>query len=343
MLKRVKKFGIIAGIALTCLFLARCMFFSWESQRPPKGSILALEIKGLIGDKSDFLMDLRKYARYDEILGVLVRVDSPGGYVSTSQELYSEFRYIKETLKKPVVVSAGNMLASGALYVASGASKILVNRGTLVGSIGVVIKFYNLERLYDLIKVSPYSIKTGEFKDIGSMHRAMSARERDLLQDLLDETLDQFKSAVIEGREIEAENLDPYLDARVFSGESAVNTGFADSIGTLTDAISQIGKLTGLGEDPILFTPKEPVWDRLLGPIEDGRRGGGTLGKANASSSLTNGLNHRGWGFRFLSILFSLFGQDKNALHTLGESAILTPLYFPEAQPLYVFPPAIGM
>ena len=329
MLARIKKIGVIFGIILTCLFLVRCMF-SWESGRPPKGSILALEVKGFIGDKSDFLMDLRKYAGYDEVLGVLVRMDSPGGYVSSSQELYSEFRYIKESLQKPVVVSAGNMLASGALYAASGASKVLVNRGTLVGSIGVVIKLYNLERLYDLVKVTPYSIKTGEFKDLGSMHRAMSARERDLLQDLLDETLDQFKSAVIEGRELEVESIDPYLDARIFSGETAVNVGFADSIGTLTEAVSQIGTLTGLGEDPTLFTPKEPVWDRLLGPIEEGR----------GVSMLRQ---KQGWGSHFLSILFSVFGEDKNILPADNASQLFSPLHFPKVQPLYIFPPAIGM
>lgn len=252
-----QKIIIVLAILFACVAFVRCLSRDTLVARPNQEAVLALDLVGVIIGKSQFLKDLREYVKDVNIKGVLVRLDSPGGSVALSQEIYHELRMIREKLKKPVVISAGSMMASGGLYAASGATSILVNEGTLIGSIGVVVPLINMERLYNWAKVEPYSIKTGEFKELGSNYRPMTSRERDLFQDIADEMLEQFKKAIVEGRNMSPDELEPYTDARIFSGETAVSAGFADSIGTYSDAVQLIGELTGLGENVKLFKPKK--------------------------------------------------------------------------------------
>ena len=193
--------------------------------------------------------------------------------MATSQEIYHEFKRIRTILKKPVVISVGSMMTSGALYSAAGASHVMVNSGTLAGSIGVIFPLINMERLYDWAKVEPYSIKTGEFKDAGTKFRPMTSKERVLFQDLVNELLDQFKSAIMEGRKMNAEDLELYTDARVFTGDVAVSVGFADSIGTYSSAIEMVGEMSGLGKKPKLFTPQPSYFDLLSNQLGGGVKG----------------------------------------------------------------------
>ncbi len=300
---------VVILVAVLLFFTGLTGFFKkGDGRGVPKGSrkaILALDLKGLLIDKQKFLAELRDFSQNEDVKGILIRMDSPGGSVALSQEIYYEFKRIREVLKKPVVVSVGSMMTSGALYSAVGASSILVQAGTLVGSIGVIFPMMNLERLYDWAKVEPYSIKTGEFKDAGARFRQMTVRERVLFQDLVNELLEQFKSAILEGRKMRPEDLELYTDGRVFTGETAVSAGFADSLGTYSDAIELVGKLTGLGKKPRLFTPRPSYFEIL-----SDRWGGG----AKAYSLLT--------------------GNKARLLSLLG---------FPSgARPLYIFPPAIG-
>ncbi len=227
------------------------------------GMILALNLEGVLIDGKSFLKDLRKYATSSRVKGVLIHLDSPGGTVAASQALYSEFKRIKEELKKPVVISVGNIMASGALLAAAGASRVLVHAGSLVGSVGVIRVSINKGRLYEWAKLEPYSIKTGEFKDIGADYRRITSRERVLIQDLLSELLEQFKATLMEGRKLSEEELAPYTDARIFTGETAVSAGFADSVGSYSDAIELVGEMTGLGKSPHLFTPEPGYLDRI--------------------------------------------------------------------------------
>ncbi len=303
---------VIIIIIIFCVFTGIVNIFKLDNtaQTATQKSILALDLKGILVDKHKFLKDLRKYSQDDKIKGILIRLDSPGGSVATSQEIYQEFKRIHTVLKKPIVVSVGAMMTSGALYVAAGASNILVNSGTLAGSIGVIFPLMNLERLYDWAKVEPYSIKTGEFKDSGTKFRPMTSKERVLFQDLANELLDQFKSAIMEGRKISEEDLELYTDARIFTGDVAVSVGFADSIGTYSDAIELIGTLSGLGKKPKLFTPQPSYFDML-----------NRLG-------LGNSLREK--------MQMSVFLKEKTSfLSLLG--------FYSGFQPLYIFPPAIGM
>jgi protease-4 len=218
-------------------------------------SVLVLDLEGVIIDGEEILEHLREYRDDDKIKGVLVRVNSPGGVVGASQEIASELLRLKTEFKKPVVVAAQNVIASGAYYAATSADKIIVNPGAIVGSIGVIMEFANLERLYDWAKINPYVLKTGNYKDSGSPHRPMRDDERKLFQSMIDEVLAQFKKAVAEGRKLAPEVVDQYADGRIFSGQEAVRLGFADQVGTYEDAVKIIGELSGLGKEPELFTP----------------------------------------------------------------------------------------
>lgn len=220
-------------------------------------SILHLELKGVITGEEEILDHLVEYRDDENIKGILIEVDSPGGVVGPSQELYTEIKRVREKFKKPVVVSCNALAASGAYYAAVAADKIIVNPGTLMGSIGVVMQFANMERLYDWAKMDFFTITTGRYKDSGSPYRPMRPDEKELFQTMINEVQGQFKAAVKEGRKLRDEVLDYYADGRIFHGEFAVKNKFADELGTFQDARRIIGEMTGLGEEPKLYKPKD--------------------------------------------------------------------------------------
>ncbi|MGE0762766.1 MAG: signal peptide peptidase SppA [Bdellovibrionales bacterium] len=228
--------------------------------RIKKNSILFLKLDGVIMDGEKFLEKLRRYRKEDSIKGVLVQINSPGGAVGPSQEIYAELKRTREEFKKPVVVSCLSVAASGAYYAAAAADKFITTPGCMVGSIGVIMEFANLEKLFDWAKVSRYSIKTGKFKDTGAEYRGMTEEERQLMQGLVNDVLVQFKSDIVNGRKMKPEVVDYYADGRVFTGAMAVKYGFADQTGTLDDAKKVVGEMVGLGAHPELFKPRS--WSR---------------------------------------------------------------------------------
>ena len=220
-------------------------------------TILFISIKEVItSELSERIAEhVRKYASEDKIKGVLIRVDSPGGSVAASQEINSAIADFRKRYKKPVYVSGGDMVASGGVLSIMNADKIFVNAGTLFGSIGVIAQFQNLSELVKWAKMEFYNITAGEFKDSGNPFRKMTFRERDLFENLLETAHDQFKQAIIEGRKLDPKDVEFFSDGRVFSGVDAVEFGLADKVGTLNDAIREIGEKTGLGSEPQLFDP----------------------------------------------------------------------------------------
>ncbi len=242
---------------------------------PKKGSksnLLVMDIKGIILDSDKFLKRLRKYADNNSIKGLLIRVNSPGGAVGPSEEIYRELKQFKEKTKKPIVVYSPSLNASGGYYLSMAADKIVVAKGTLIGSIGVVMEFANLERLYDWAKVQRYSITSGRFKDAGAEYRPMKEEEKAYFQSLIAETYLQFRSAVKEARKLEDSILDEYADGRVLHGEQAVKLGFADQVGSLTDAGEILAGLAGVEKDYELFeVPKHQpsLIERLIQGDED--------------------------------------------------------------------------
>lgn len=229
--------------------------FHIQEAKLDQPSILYLELDGIIMDGKEFLADLKKYSSNENIKGVLVKVNSPGGVVGPSQEIYAELKRVREEFKKPVVVSCLGLAASGAYYVAVAADKIITNPGSLLGSIGVIMEFANLEKLYEWAKIRRYTIKTGPYKDSGAEYREMREDERLLFQEMANEVLAQFKKAVGDSRKLPADIINKYSDGRVFTGAAAVALGFADQVGTLEDATRIVGQLSGLGVKPEVFTP----------------------------------------------------------------------------------------
>ena len=240
--------GLLGGVAGVFTVLT-----GGPDERVEKKSILALDLDGVIMDGKDFLELLRKYRKQDRIKGVLIRINSPGGVVGPSQEIYDEIKRTREQYKKPVIAYCSAVAASGAYYAAVAADKIVTTPGCMIGSIGVIMEFANLEKLYDWAKIKRYSITTGKFKDSGAEYRDMRPEERALFQDLLNDVLAQFKEAVLDGRKMKPEVLDQYADGRVFTGRQAVKLGFADQTGSWDDARKLLGKMTGLGEKAEVF------------------------------------------------------------------------------------------
>lgn len=221
-----------------------------------RNSILKLELDGVIIDGKKFLKQLKKYREDENIKAIVIEVNSPGGVVGPSQEIYSEILKVRQTLKKPVVVVSTGLMASGAYYAAVAADKIVVAPGTMMGSIGVIMEFMNLEKLYDWAKVSRFSINTGKYKDSGAEYRTMRSDERELFQELINDVFGQFKQAVADGRGLKIDFVSQYADGRVFTGATGVKLGFADELGTVDDAYELASDLAGLDDFDIFEPPK---------------------------------------------------------------------------------------
>ena len=209
----------------------------------------------MIVNSEKLLKQLKKYGHDSHVKAVVIRIDSPGGVVGASQEYYEAFKRFRAETKKPLIVSCANLTASGAYYAAVGADAIFTNAGTLMGSIGVIMEFANLQGIYDWAKVKRFSIKTGPYKDSGSEYRPMRDDERELFQNMIDQVHLQFKKAVAEGRKLSLEKVSPYADGRIFTGEQAVKLGFADKVGDLDDAVHEAAQRAGISGTPEVFEP----------------------------------------------------------------------------------------
>jgi len=253
-------FKRLAGYFIFCFFLTACFNFDQIQQQKrtvKDNSILLLNITNMITSELSeaFMKHVRTYAGEEKIKGVLVRINSPGGTVGASQEINTTIREIREFYKKPIFISGGDLVASGALYSIVSADKIFINRGALVGSIGALMRFYDYSELIQWVKMDIYDLKAGEFKDIGSPYRKMTLRERELFENLMENALDQFKEAIVSGRKLDFKVVESLSDGRIFSGAEALEFGLVDSLGSFNQAVRAIGEKTGLGSSPRLFDP----------------------------------------------------------------------------------------
>jgi len=243
---------IFAIIALTSLLNGR-------NELSISSGIGLVEVKGLIIDPLETVKQLHDFGKDDKVKSVVVRIDSPGGVVGPSQEIWSAVKRLKE--KKPVVVSMGSVAASGGYYIAVPATLIYANPGTITGSIGVLMKFSNLEGLMDKVGMKSFTLKTGKFKDVGSPSRSMSLEEKEMLQSVIESTHSQFVSAVAEGRRLPETKVREIADGRIFSGEQALANKLIDRLGTLQDAVEEAGRLGGIAGEPDVIKPpkKKPL------------------------------------------------------------------------------------
>jgi protease-4 len=234
-----------------------------------RGEKIALvELKGVILESENIVKQLKKYQKDKSIKAILFRVDSPGGGVVASHEIYQSVRQIRDT-GKPVVVSMGSVAASGGYYVSCGANLIVANPGTLTGSIGVISQFLRLDPMMQKIGVEMNTIKSGKHKDAGSPFREMNKEDKKYFQDLMDDVHHQFITIVEKERKLEHNKIIDYADGRVFTGEQAQAMGLVDSLGTLEDAIRITGNIAGIkGEPAIVKEMKRKTFiERVFGEI----------------------------------------------------------------------------
>ena len=223
--------------------------------------VAVLPISGLITDSEATIEQLKKFAKDDSVKAIVVRLNTPGGGVGPSQEIYEEVRKIRG--KKVIVASMGALAASGGYYIACGADKIFANPGTITGSIGVLMQFVNVKDLIEKIGVKGFVIKSGSFKDTGSPVREMSPEERKLLQNVIDNVHSQFVNAVVEGRKLPREAVLSIADGRILSGEQAKELGLVDMLGNQEDAVAEAGKMAKIEGEPRVVTPPKKKFSIL--------------------------------------------------------------------------------
>ena len=217
--------------------------------------IAIVELEGLIVDVDDQVRELRAYRDNPGIRAVVLRINSPGGAVAPTQELYGAIRRLREA-GKPVVASLGAVAASGGYYIAVAADQIYANPGTLTGSIGVVMQMANLNALMKKVGVEYVVVKAGEFKDVGNFARPMTIEERRILQALLDDVHGQFIAAVADGRKLDRAVVRRFADGRVFSGTQAKALHMIDELGGLEEAVEGAATLAGLPKPPRVIGPR---------------------------------------------------------------------------------------
>ncbi|MBC7465783.1 MAG: signal peptide peptidase SppA [Bdellovibrio sp.] len=228
-----------------------------EERVVSKNEILHLELNGVIMNGKKFLGQLKKYQKDKSIKAIVIDINSPGGAVGPSQEIYYEILRAKQETKKPIICVTTGLMASGGYYSALACDKIVVAPGALVGSIGVIMEFANLEKLYDWAKVSRYTITSGKFKDSGSEYRPMREDERALFQSMINEVYDQFRTTVATARKLDLAAVTEIADGRVMTGATAVKLKLADVEGTFEDAIRLAARTAELGDDYRIFKPKK--------------------------------------------------------------------------------------
>ncbi|HBR22331.1 MAG TPA: signal peptide peptidase SppA [Nitrospiraceae bacterium] len=250
---------------LILLIVISVIFAVFQKNVPLGEKVAVVRIEGPIMDSKNTTDEIKGYLKDASIKAIVLRVDSPGGAVAPSQEIYEEVK--KATLKKKVIVSMGSVAASGGYYISAPADRIIANPGTLTGSIGVIMEIPNIEGLMNKIGVKTEVIKSGRHKDIASAFRKMGKEERLILQGVLDDVHEQFIKAVSEGRKIPFDEVKKLADGRIFTGRRAMEVRLVDELGTLEDAIATAGRLAGIKGEPEVVTKKErfSITDLLRG------------------------------------------------------------------------------
>ncbi|TDX43613.1 signal peptide peptidase SppA [Orenia marismortui] len=214
-----------------------------------------------VSSSGSIMAQINKAKKDDTIKGLLLRVNSPGGSSAASDAIYRELKKFQAT-GKAVVVSMGDMAASGGYYVSMASDEIYANPATMTGSIGVIMQFTNLEELYNKVGIDYITIKSRKYKDLGNPDRKMTEGEKEILQTMVEGVYQQFVNVVIEGRGMEEKRVKKLADGRVYSGEQAKSLGLVDELGNFYDAVDYLAELVGIEGEPNL------VYYNQLSPIE---------------------------------------------------------------------------
>jgi protease IV len=227
-----------------------------------------IDIQGVILDSREFTEQLKEIGDRSSVRAIVLRINSPGGGVAASQEMYEAVKKFRAQSRKKVVVSMASVAASGGYYVACAADRIFANPGTVTGSIGVIAEWFNYGDLMRWAKMESIVIKSGDLKDAGSPTRSLTPPERAYFQGLIDNMHSQFVGTVAANRKMKEDAVRKLADGRVYTGAEAKNNGLIDDLGTLQDAVAAAGKMAGIVGEPKVVTPAKPktsLLDLLLG------------------------------------------------------------------------------
>jgi protease-4 len=234
--------------------------------------VAIIPIEGEIFDSRDTLDALDRYAENNTVKAIVIRINSPGGAIAPSQEIYAAIRKTRKDSGKPIVASMDSVAASGGYYIAAGCDEIVANPGTITGSIGVVLQWFDMEELVRWAKLKPETITSGPLKAAGSPYRELSEAERAYFQRIVLQLHSQFVRAVAEGRtgKLSEAEVAKIADGRVFTGEEALTLKLVDELGSIDDAVATAAKLAGIKGEPARIWPKrrEPTLVDLLGDGE---------------------------------------------------------------------------
>lgn len=276
---------IIAGCLIGASLLAAIAVFSkpkatpWFIDDQENAEIAMFEINGTISDgnlgepfsttaqSSQIIRQIRQ-AEKDGAKAFIIKINSPGGTAAASQAIYQELMRIRAK-KIPIVASFGDVAASGGYYIGAAANHIVASPASTTGSIGVIVHTTDISGLMAKLGVRATSIKSGTYKDILSPYRSMTARERQLLQGLVNDTFSQFVQAVSTGRNLPINKVRTLADGRIFTGAEAKRVGLVDSLGNYTDAIDLAGKMAKIEGEPTIHNYSSvSFWDRVIPRME---------------------------------------------------------------------------
>ena len=271
---------MIIGGGLFALFVAILFALVLFTIRDEEGDafgftenkIGVIEVSGFILQSKSFIEQLQRFAENSSIKAIILRIDSPGGGVAASQEIYNEVLRLRKQKKKIIVSSMASVGASGAYYIACGTDKIIANPGTVTGSIGVIAEWINYGDLMKWARLKSIVFKSGELKDAPSPIRELTDSEKKYLQNIIDDMYIQFVTAVANGRKLEFEEVRGLADGRVFTGKDAKAKNLVDELGGLQDAVEITTKLAQIRGEPKLVYPAKPR-KGLLGLLFDDAAG----------------------------------------------------------------------
>jgi protease-4 len=227
-----------------------------------------VDLEGVILDPKEVVDQLRKFADDDSIKAIIIHVNSPGGGVAASEEIYREVKRVRDEKHRYIVASIETVGASGAYYVSSATNKIYADSGSVVGSIGVIAEWVNYGDLMRWAKLKPEVLKVGQFKDTGDPTRELTPAERQYLQGLIDNMYSQFVQAVADGRHAKVSDIKPIADGRVWTGEQALDLHLIDQIGDFRSVVQETAKSVKISGEPVLVHPekdRKSLLDLLFG------------------------------------------------------------------------------
>jgi protease-4 len=258
---------IIIIAAITAVVIAGLLIGIGMRGGVSGGSVGVIEITNTIYSSKSTVKDLQTFGDDPAIRAIILRINSPGGLVAASQEIYDAVKRQKE--KKPVITSMESVAASGAYYIALPSNVIVANPGTITGSIGVILEWPVLEKLLQKLGIEHEVIKSKEHKDMGSAYRRLNERERQLMQEMVTDVYDHFVRLTAEHRNMPVDSVLKYADGRVFSGHQAKELGFVDTLGSFQTAVDITADIIGIKKPYLVYAPKRMrLIDVLITPVE---------------------------------------------------------------------------